>query len=35
MKKIFAFDAVIEQLIRPVRFTYSIADLGPAIFAIN
>ena len=35
MQKIFTFDPIINQLIRPTKFTYSISDLGPSVFTIS
>ena len=35
MQKIFSFDAIVNQLIRPVKFTYAISDLGYSIFTLH
>ena len=35
MQNIFSFDAIVNQLIRPVKFTYSLSDLGSSIFTLQ
>lgn len=35
MNSLVDLDSLTDQLIRPPKFTYSIADLGEAIFYIN
>lgn len=35
MHKFFSFDAFVNQLIRPAKFTYSPSDLGAAVFTLH
>lgn len=35
MRNFMNFNGITDHLIRPPKFTYSIADLGPSIFNLN